>query len=159
MNGGNYFPPVPPACRNDSACRRPNYASLERKCRGGGVPGAAETAAYWRRLRWWRWQRLSSRWFSRGPRPTPSVRLLLFQMLESPLGLHYPKLLHPVFPVAVSKVVGYRGVTTWGARRAGRSVGRRRCQGASLGFGGAAGGRPVASISGVPRRGASGHGT
>ncbi|KAJ6857874.1 hypothetical protein NC652_040402 [Populus alba x Populus x berolinensis] len=38
-------------------------------------------------------------------------------------------------------------------------VGRRRCQGASLGFGGAAGGRPAASASGVPKCGASGHGT
>ena len=50
-------------------------------------------------------------------------------------------------------------MAAWGVGRAGRAVGRRRCQGASLGFGGAAGGRAVASVSGVPRRGASGHGT
>ena len=33
---------------------------------------------------------------------TPSVRLLLFQLLESPLGFNYPKLLNFEFSVAVS---------------------------------------------------------
>ena len=81
-----------------------------KKCTGGG-----QGSCTWRSrddgllagLRWRRWQRLSSRWLSNGPATSPSVRLLLFQLFESPLGFNYSKLLNPGFSVAVSEVLWF----------------------------------------------------
>ena len=61
-----------------------NLCQPQKKMHGGkdSVPGAAETAACWRGLRWRRWQRLSSRWFPSGPRPHLRFVCFCFKFLS-----------------------------------------------------------------------------
>ena len=101
-------------------------------------------------------QSLFLKWWFLSPSVPLSLTVLVFYLSISGHSFGFSSSPFRLLPLYLYR---YRGMAAWGVGRAGRAVGRRRCQGASLGFGGAAGGRPVASVSGVPRRGASGHGT
>ena len=77
-HGGEIFPPR--LLHAEQFCMQEvtNIAGFEKKCAGGEEAYLAQ-----RRLRWRRWQRLSSRWFP--SKPATSSRFLLgFSFLNSP---------------------------------------------------------------------------
>ena len=109
-NGGNYFSPVPPACRTIlHAGGQTTPTSRKKNARVGGdrVPGAAETAACWRGCGGGGGSDLAHGGCQMDRRRPPRFACFCFDFL-SPLSVsNYSKLLNPGLSVAVFEVLWF----------------------------------------------------